>query len=72
MYYSNGQLQSVTDAVGNTTQYSYNVATNTTTVTNPDGGTIVTVADAYGDPLSVTDPLGRVTHVHLRCQITTS
>jgi len=60
-YYPDGKLQSVTDAVGNTTQYAYNLATNTTTVTNPDGGTVVTLADAYGDPLRTTDPLGRVT-----------
>jgi YD repeat-containing protein len=61
IYYPDGRLKSVTDAVNNTTQYTYNTSTNTTTVTNPDGGTITTVADAYGKPLSVTDPLGRVT-----------
>jgi RHS repeat-associated protein len=60
-YYPNGQLQSVTDAVGNTFQYSYNTATNTTTVTNPDGGTVVSTYDSYGMPLTVTDPLGRTT-----------
>ena len=60
-YYPNGTLQAVTDAVGNTMQYSYNTATNTTTVTNLDGGTVVTVADSYGSPLTITDPLGRTT-----------
>ena len=60
-YYADGKLQSITDAVGNTTQYAYSLTTNTTTVTNPDGGTVVTVADSYGDPLTVTDPLGRTT-----------
>jgi len=60
-YYPDGRLQSVTDAVGNVTQYAYDTATRTTTVTNPDLGTVVTVADAYGMPLTVTDPLGRTT-----------
>jgi len=36
--YDNGRLQSVTDALNQTTRYSYNLTTNTTTVTNPDGG----------------------------------
>jgi RHS repeat-associated protein len=61
VYYPDGKLKSVTDAVGNLTQYAYDTTTNKTTVTNPDGGTVVTVADAYGMPLSVTDPLGRTT-----------
>jgi RHS repeat-associated protein len=60
-YYPNGQVQSITDAAGQTTSYVYNVPANTTTVTNPDGGTVTTVTDAYGMPLTVTDPLGRVT-----------
>ncbi len=60
-YYPDGKLKSVTDAVNNVTQYAYDLANRTTTVTNPDGGTVVTVADTYGQPLSVTDPLGRST-----------
>ncbi|WP_321474123.1 RHS repeat-associated core domain-containing protein [uncultured Paludibaculum sp.] len=60
-YYADGKLKSVTDALSNTTQYEYDPAANKTTVTNPDGGTVVTIADAYGSPLSITDPLGRVT-----------
>jgi YD repeat-containing protein len=61
-YYADGKLKSVTDAVGNLTQYAYDMATNKTTVTNPDSGTVVTVADAYGMPLSVTDPLACFSH----------
>ncbi len=60
-YYPDGKLKSVTDAVGNLTQYGYDLANRTTTVTNPDGGTVITVADAYGQPLSVIDPLARTT-----------
>ena len=60
-YDPNGRIQTNTDALGNTWQYAYDLTTNTTTVTNPDGGTIVTVSDAYGKPLSVTDPLNRTT-----------
>ncbi len=55
-YYADGKLKSVTNAVNNTTQYAYDSATNKTTVTNPDRDTVVTIADAYGKPLSVTDP----------------
>jgi YD repeat-containing protein len=64
-YYPDGKLKTVTDAVGNLTQSTYDVAHHTTTVTNPDGGITVTVTESYGMPLSVTDPLGRVTtHVY--------
>ncbi len=60
-----GRLSSVTDEVGNTTQISYDLSTNTTTITNPDPvqnpGKIVTVSDAAGNPLSATDPLGHTT-----------
>ncbi len=64
-----GKLQSVTDAAGKTTTYTYNLATNTTTVTYPtdpaDGNgqpaTATMVYDANGDVLSSTDPLGHTT-----------
>ena len=61
VYDANGRLQSVTDALNQTTQYSYNLTTNTTTVTNPDGGIQTTQYDAYGKVLSVTDPLSHTT-----------
>ena len=63
-----GRLQSVTDALGNTTSYSYLIATDpnadsTTTITYPqdpaDGngavGAATMVYDSYGDLLSSTD-----------------
>jgi RHS repeat-associated protein len=58
-----GRLESVKDAVGETTTYSYDVTTNTTTLTYPpDGsgivGTATMVYDNMGDLLSSTDPLG--------------
>jgi RHS repeat-associated protein len=65
-YYADGRLQTVTgpsvsDALGNPTQYlaqyAYNVATNTTTTTNPDGGTVVQVNNSFGKPLSITESL---------------
>ncbi len=60
-YYSNGQIQSITDAVGNVTHFAYSTSPSTTTVTNPDAGVQTTVYDSYGMALTVTDPLGRVT-----------
>jgi RHS repeat-associated protein len=64
-----GRLQSVTGPAvpgpnGTTqyvTQYTYNVAANSSTVKNPDGGSITTAYDRFGKPLSVTDALGRTT-----------
>lgn len=58
-----GRLQSVKDAVGKTTTYTYDVTTNTTTLTYPpDGsgnvGTATMVYDNMGNLLSSTDPLG--------------
>jgi RHS repeat-associated protein len=60
-YYSDGRLQSVTVSPGNgaasyTTGYAYDLTTNTTTVTNPDGGHQILVYDSYGDLLQSTDP----------------
>jgi RHS repeat-associated protein len=62
----NGRLQSVTDGLGETTSYAYNLTTNTTTVTYPPDasgnvGTATMVYDGYGMLLSSTDPLGEVT-----------
>jgi RHS repeat-associated protein len=59
-YYADGRLKSVTDAVGNTTGYAYDLATNTTTITHPNNsGTTVQRHDANGMLLTETDPLGR-------------
>jgi RHS repeat-associated protein len=69
-YDSNGRLQtvtgpSVTGANGSPTQYltqySYNLTTNTTTVTNPDGGTVATTYDAMGKPLTVVEQVNAST-----------
>ncbi|HEX3526937.1 MAG TPA: Ig-like domain-containing protein, partial [Thermoanaerobaculia bacterium] len=61
-YYADGRLQSVTDATGKTTDYAYDLATNTTTITHPDNtGTTTERYDANGLLLSTTDPLGRTT-----------
>jgi RHS repeat-associated protein len=61
-YYSNGRLQTFTDAMRDEWQYSYNIPTNTTTTTDPDGGAVVEIDDNMGKPLSITDPLNRTTH----------
>ncbi len=59
-YYADGRLKTVTDAVGNTTSYAYDLATNTTTTTHPNNsGTTVQRYDSNGLLLSETDPLGR-------------
>jgi RHS repeat-associated protein len=69
-YYSDGRLQSVTSpfvtgANGSptqyVTQYSYNVATNTTTTTNPDTGVVTETDDNFGKPLTIIDPLNNTT-----------
>jgi RHS repeat-associated protein len=62
----NGRLKSVTDALGETTSYAYNLKTNTTSITYPaDGGgnvgTATMVYSSAGDLLSTTDPLGHAT-----------
>lgn len=60
-YFGDGRLQSVTDPLGNVTQYTYNLAANSTTTTNPDGGTIVETRNSLGKLISYKDPLGRIT-----------
>jgi YD repeat-containing protein len=62
----NGRLESESDALGETTGYAYNLATNTTTVTYPadasgNVGTATMVYDSYGMLLSNTDPLNNTT-----------
>lgn len=56
-----GRLYSITDTMQETTSFSYNLSTNTTTTTFPDGGVQSRTDDAFGKPLSITDPLNRTT-----------
>jgi RHS repeat-associated protein len=61
-----GKLESVTDALNETTNYAYNLSTNTTTVEYPpdasgNRGTATMVYDALGDLHTSTDPLGHTT-----------
>jgi len=61
-YYTDGRLQSETDAMGKTTTYAYDLATNTTRITHPDNtGTTIERYNAQGLLLSTTDPLGHTT-----------
>jgi RHS repeat-associated protein len=60
-YYPDGRLKSVTDALGQTTSYAYDLTTNTTTTTFPDGGVQTVQYDSYGMVLSTTDPLNHTT-----------
>ncbi len=62
-YYSDGRLQSTSDTMvpANTWQYAYNLSTNTTTITNPDGGTVVRTDDSFGKPLSITEKVDATT-----------
>ena len=62
----NNRLKNVTDALGEITSYTYDLTTNTTTVTNPqdangNGSTETWVYDSYGMVLSHVDPLGNIT-----------
>ena len=61
-----GKLASVIDAMGQTTSYTYNLATNTTVITYPpdasgNAGKATMVYDSNGDMLSSTDPLDHTT-----------
>ena len=61
-----GRLASVTDGLGETTSYAYNLSTNTTTVTYPPDaqsniGHATMVYDSLGDLLTSTDPLNLTT-----------
>jgi RHS repeat-associated protein len=62
-----GRLNTVTSPAvtgapnGYTTTYSYNVPTNATTTTNPDGGMVTETDDGFGNPLTITDPLNHTT-----------
>ena len=59
-YFPNGRLESVTDAMGKTTSYTYDLVNNTTTTTHPDNtGTTIQRHDANGLLLSETNPLNQ-------------
>jgi RHS repeat-associated protein len=60
-YDANGRLATDTDALGNVTSYTYNLATRTNTTTYPDTGVVTEVLDPRGLVLSETDPLGHTT-----------
>ena len=60
-YYPDGRLESETDALDNIYHYAYDLAARTTTLTDPDGGTVTSTSDSYGKLLSQTDPLGHTT-----------
>src|SRR5262249_31413539 len=62
-YFPDGRLKSITDAFNNTTQFSYNLTNNTVTTTFPDGGVEVRTNNAFGNPVSIKDPLNRITTV---------
>ena len=47
-YYPDGRIESVRDALGNITRYTYDTAARTTTMTNPDGGRVVERYDDAG------------------------
>src|SRR6185369_9232953 len=61
-YFPNGRLQSITDAMGKTTSYTYDLVNNITTITHPDNtGSTIQRFDTNGLLLSETDPLNRTT-----------
>jgi RHS repeat-associated protein len=60
-YHADGRLASLTDALGNTTRYDYDLAENKTTLTYPDGGVATFKYAANGLLLSETDPLNHTT-----------
>lgn len=67
---SNGDVSKVTDAAGDITTYSYDTIGRLTSTVSPKGNvtggtpsqyTTTIVPNAYGDPTTVTDPLGHQT-----------
>ncbi len=58
-FYPDGKLQSETEN-GQTKQYSYNVSSRVTTITNPDTGVEIIEQDAQGNVTKRTDGLNRV------------
>jgi YD repeat-containing protein len=67
----NGRMHTVTDSMGETTTYTYDLVANSTTITYPPdaGGNVVKatmVYDSDGDLLTSTDPLGNTTTNDLR------
>ena len=58
---TSGQLETMTDAKGNTYTYGYDLNGNRTSVTMPDGTTVTTAYDARGRVVSQTDQHGYTT-----------
>ena len=59
-YFADGRLKSVTDAMGKTTNYTYDLVNNITTTIHPDNtGSTVQRFDSNGLMLTETDPLNR-------------
>jgi len=58
---ANGQLETMTDAKGNTYTYGYDLNGNRTSVTMPDGTSVHTAYDARGRVTNQTDQYGNVT-----------
>lgn len=59
-YNANGRLERETNALGETTHYAYDLSTQTTTTTNPDGGIVKQSFNPTGQVLAEVDPLGRI------------
>ena len=60
-YYPDGRLSAHEDSTGNRTTYTYDVANNTETVTNPHGHSTTYRYNEMGKVIEVTDPLGTST-----------
>ncbi|ATE71069.1 putative Ig domain-containing protein [Lysobacter capsici] len=56
-YDAYGRVLSVTDAMGRTTTSAYDTANRTTTVTTPEGVTVVTTFNRHGQQVNVATPL---------------
>ncbi|ATE70871.1 putative Ig domain-containing protein [Lysobacter capsici] len=56
-YDAYGRVLSVTDALGRTTTSAYDTANRTTTVTTPEGVTVVTTFNRHGQQVNVATPL---------------
>lgn len=54
-YYADGRVKTMTDRMGNITQYAYDLNANTTTTTFPDGGVTVRTVNAFGKTTSYKD-----------------
>jgi len=61
-YVGSGVTGSITDPLGNTTSYGYDLFNNRNSVTNANGNTTTSIYDERGNITAITDPVGNITN----------